>query len=53
MEDKVKICFDNEYRIRALDPVKCNRAEDLQNESSNFSESMVILSAIFFIVLSY
>ena len=39
MDDKIKVCFDKEYRIRVLDPEKSNHAEDLQKETGNFGES--------------
>jgi hypothetical protein len=39
MDERVKICFDKEYRIRVLDPVKFNRAEGLEKESGIFVES--------------
>jgi len=42
MDDKIKVCFDKEYRVRVLDPVKSNRAEDLQKECGTFGESMFI-----------
>lgn len=39
MDDKIKVCFDKEYRVRVLDPEKSNRAEDLQKEAGTFGES--------------
>ena len=39
MDEKIKICFDKDYRIRVLDPVKSAHAEDLQKECGNFGES--------------
>ena len=39
MDDKIKICFDKEYRIRVLDPEKSARAEELQQETGIFGES--------------
>ena len=27
MEEKVKVCFDKDYKIRVLDPVKFQRGE--------------------------
>jgi intraflagellar transport protein 20 len=40
MDDKIKISFDNEYKIRVLDPVKYSKAEELQKESSAFTEKI-------------
>ena len=40
MDDKVKITFDKEYKIRALDPVKFEKAEALEKECSNFVEKI-------------
>jgi len=40
MDEKLKVCFDKEYKIRVLDPVKSERTEDLQSECTNFGESM-------------
>ena len=39
MEERIKISFDKDYRIRVLDPVKFNRAEELEKESGVFVES--------------
>jgi len=39
MDDKVRICFDKEYKIRALQPDKFGHAEELEKECSNFVES--------------
>lgn len=39
MEDRVKVCFDKEYHVRVLDPVKFTRAEELQSESTVFVDS--------------
>ena len=39
MDDKLKVCFDKEYKIRVLDPVKSERTEDLQAECTKFNES--------------
>jgi hypothetical protein len=39
MEDKIKICFDKEYKIRVMDPVKFERSEELDVECSAFMES--------------
>ena len=40
MDDKVKISFDKEYKIRVLDAQKFAKAEDLQKESSAFVEKI-------------
>eukprot|EP01006_Ploeotia_vitrea_P066871 TRINITY_DN95903_c0_g1_i1.p1 TRINITY_DN95903_c0_g1~~TRINITY_DN95903_c0_g1_i1.p1 ORF type:complete len:131 (-),score=0.67 TRINITY_DN95903_c0_g1_i1:135-527(-) len=40
MDDKIKVCFDKEYKIRVLDPTKSSRTEDLHNECGNFSEKI-------------
>jgi len=40
MDDKVKIVFDKEYKIRALDPVKFEKGEALEKECSNFVEKI-------------
>jgi hypothetical protein len=39
MEDKVKICFDKDYKIRIMDPVKFGRSEELDVECTAFMES--------------
>jgi hypothetical protein len=40
MDDKVKISFDKEYKIRVLDPVKFEKGENLEKESGNFVEKL-------------
>ena len=40
MDDKIKISFDSEYKIRLLDPVKFAKAEELQSNSVNFTEKL-------------
>lgn len=40
MDDKVKISFDNEYKIRVLDPKKFARSEELEKECSQFVEKI-------------
>lgn len=40
MDDKVKITFDKEYKIRALDPAKFEKGEALEKECSNFVEKI-------------
>jgi hypothetical protein len=40
MDEKVKIVFDKEYKIRALDPVKFERGEALEKECANFVEKI-------------
>ena len=42
MDEKVKICFDKEYRIRVMDPEKFERSEQLDVECSGFMESEYI-----------
>ena len=39
MDEKVRICFDKEYKLRALDPQKFDHAEELEKESASFVES--------------
>ncbi len=36
----MKIVFDKEYKIRALDPVKFEKGEALEKECSNFVEKI-------------
>eukprot|EP01038_Epipyxis_sp_PR26KG_P006621 gene6621-9088_t len=40
MDDKVKITFDKEYKLRVLDPVKFERGEELEKECSTFVEKI-------------
>jgi hypothetical protein len=40
MDDKVKIVFDKEYKIRALDPSKFEKGEALEKECSKFVEKI-------------
>mmetsp|Transcript_18331 Transcript_18331/g.25137 ORF Transcript_18331/g.25137 Transcript_18331/m.25137 type:complete len:128 (+) Transcript_18331:931-1314(+) len=40
MEEKVKVCFDKDYKIRVLDPVKFQRGEELEKECTNFVEKI-------------
>ena len=47
MDDKVRICFDKEYKIRALQPDKFGHAEELEKECSNFVESTFKLFSAF------
>lgn len=39
MEEKMKICFDKEYKIRIMDPAKFSKSEELDTECSTFIES--------------
>jgi hypothetical protein len=39
MDDKPKICFDKDYKIRILDPEKAAHAEELNTECASFVES--------------
>ena len=38
MDDKVKLSFDAEYKVRVLEPSKFSAAEELQQESTQFVE---------------
>lgn len=40
MDDKVKITFDKEYKIRIMDPVKFSRSEELDQECGAFIEKI-------------
>jgi Intraflagellar transport complex B, subunit 20 len=40
MDDKVKICFDKDYKIKALDPEKFQRGEDLEKECGVFTDKI-------------
>jgi hypothetical protein len=40
MDEKVKIVFDREYKIRALDPAKFEKGEALEKECTNFVEKI-------------
>mmetsp|Transcript_48242 Transcript_48242/g.98544 ORF Transcript_48242/g.98544 Transcript_48242/m.98544 type:complete len:128 (-) Transcript_48242:169-552(-) len=40
MDDKVKITFDKEYKIRVLDPAKFDKGEELEKECSTFVEKI-------------
>lgn len=40
MDEKVKIVFDKEYKIRALDPEKFERGEALEKECANFVDKI-------------
>lgn len=40
MDDKVKICFDKDYKIKAFDPVKFLRGEELEKECGSFVEKI-------------
>ena len=44
MDDKAKICFDDEYKIRVLDPSKFSKAEELQKESSLFADKISVFN---------
>ena len=39
MDERVKVFFDKEHRIRVFDPEKFSRAEELEKEASTFLES--------------
>lgn len=49
MEEKIKICFDKEYKIRVMDPVKFKRSEELDVECSAFMESKYMKPNMFFV----
>jgi hypothetical protein len=40
MDEKVKICFDKDYKIKAIDPVKFQRGEELEKECGQFVEKI-------------
>mmetsp|Transcript_315 Transcript_315/g.287 ORF Transcript_315/g.287 Transcript_315/m.287 type:complete len:130 (-) Transcript_315:63-452(-) len=40
MDDKVRICFDKEYKVRVLDPNKFSLAEELEKEGATFVEKI-------------
>ena len=40
MAEKVKICFDKEYKVRILDPVKFAHAESLEKECETFIDKV-------------
>lgn len=40
MDDKVRITFDQEYKLRVLDPSKFEKAEKLEKECSSFVEKI-------------
>ena len=48
MEEKIKVYFDKEYKIRVMDPAKFARSEELDTECSSFVESVVVRSLIIF-----
>ncbi len=49
MDEKPKICFDGDYKIRILDPTKAAHAEELNAECATFvdSKSHEIVSHVF------
>jgi hypothetical protein len=46
MDEKVKICFDKDYKIRIMDPTKFSRSEQLDTECSAFMESKIFSPTI-------
>lgn len=40
----MKIAFDEEYKIRVLDPQKFSKAEELQKESALFAEKITVFN---------
>lgn len=51
MEEKIKVYFDKEYKIRVMDPAKFARSEELDTECSSFVESMLARTSVFFHVI--
>ena len=39
MDERVRVFFDKEHRLRVFDPEKFSRAEELEKEASHFLES--------------
>ena len=39
MDERVKICFDKDYKVRVLEPSKFAHAEELKNEGGEFVQS--------------
>lgn len=44
MEDKIEICFDKTYKVRAFDPEKFDHADGLQKECSAFTEKVTLFN---------
>jgi hypothetical protein len=40
MDDKIKVSFDKEYKVRVLDAAKFQKAEELEKECSTFVEKI-------------
>ena len=40
MDDKIKVSFDKEYKVRVLDPAKFQKAEELEKECSTFVDKI-------------
>ena len=40
MEDKIKICFDKEYKIKAIDPAKFEKGEETEKTCGVFVEKI-------------
>lgn len=40
MDEKIKITFDKEYKVRVLDPAKFEKGEELEKECSTFVEKI-------------
>jgi hypothetical protein len=49
MEDKVKITFDKDYKIRIMDPTKFARSEQLDLECTSFLESIIPIPFLIFL----
>lgn len=50
MDEKIKITFDKEYKIRIMDPIKFERSEQLDTECNSFMESKF---SFFYFILFY
>lgn len=46
MSDKISITFDDENRIRVLDPEKFRETDQLKNESMEFVKKVINLDEI-------
>lgn len=40
MDDKAKICFDKDYKLRVLDPAKFEKGEELEKECTTFVDKI-------------
>lgn len=46
MEEKIKITFDKDYKIRIMDPAKFTRSEQLDSECTAFLDSKLFFSQV-------